>query len=264
MGFIKNKKFIIFLIILGVFCIGQVVFAKELAVGWPPSPFGTKLDEKSEIPAFIGYLYEWGISIGGLAVFIALLIAGFQYLSSIGNPATMREAKDRIISALLGLVLLLGSYLILNTINPQLTKLQLPPFEPGETLLITTKTITDTFDVNEMTKQTTELKPCKRAEISFPEGGRETIILDREECSFRYRSDVLSSKDKIIATDEIFTVKGYLEGVEDATSCMGYVVIYGGEKCSGKTNASCNLVSFCENIHVIEGSQSAQFFRIEI
>jgi len=247
MGFIKNKKFIIFLIILGVFCIGQVVFAKELAAGWPPSPFGTKLDEKSEIPAFIGYLYEWGISIGGLAVFIALLIAGFQYLSSIGNPATMREAKDRIISALLGLALLLGSWLILNTINPQLTKLQLPPFEPGEILPITASTITNTFDPDEM-KNLEELKPCEGAKIT--RARKDTITLTVTTCRG------FTAAESII-TDELFTVTGYDK--ENATSCIGYVVLYATGACNTRVGAY-TLETPAENTHVDADAHGTLFF----
>ena len=79
------------------------------------------------LPKLVQYFYEWGIALGGLAVFIVLIIAGFQYLTSVGDPTKMKEAMDRIESAFLGLVLLLGSWLILNTINPELTTLRLPP-----------------------------------------------------------------------------------------------------------------------------------------
>ena len=69
--------------------------------------------------------FHWGI-----AVFISLLIGGFLYLTSAGNPARMGEAKDRIFSALIGLVLLFSIYLILNTINPELTILSMPSMGP--------------------------------------------------------------------------------------------------------------------------------------
>ncbi|HBK72340.1 MAG TPA: hypothetical protein DDZ39_11920, partial [Flavobacteriaceae bacterium] len=76
------------------------------------------------ITYLIAYLYEWGIALGGLAAFVALLIAGFVYMTSVGDPTKMKEAMDRIKSALLGLIFLLSSYLILNTINPELTTLR--------------------------------------------------------------------------------------------------------------------------------------------
>jgi len=119
--FIKNKKIIIFLIIVGgvVLSFGAFAAEKKLQVSWPPSPAGTSLTPDSTLPDLVKYLYEWGIALGGLAVFIALIIAGFQYLTSVGDPTKMKEAIDRIKSAVFGLVLLLGSWLILNTISPQ-------------------------------------------------------------------------------------------------------------------------------------------------
>jgi len=123
---------IIFLAILGIF---SKVSALETT--WPPSPFGTNLTDTSTLTDLVKYIYEWGIFIGGLAVFISLLIGGFLYLTSAGNPGRMTEAKDRIFSALIGLVLLFSVYLILNTINPELTVLTTPTVSsPGSALSI--------------------------------------------------------------------------------------------------------------------------------
>ena len=101
-----------------------------LETNWPPSPFGTQLTSCS-LTVLVKYIYEWGIGIGGLAAFIALVIAGFQYLTSAGNAIKMGDAMKRMHSAVLGLVLLLGSVLILNTINPQLTTLKMPEINTG-------------------------------------------------------------------------------------------------------------------------------------
>jgi len=128
---ISIRKKLFLLIILGTFIVVPNVLASEtkLEVDWPPSPgMGTTLSSDSTITDFVKYFYEWGIVLGGLAAFIALLIAGFLYLTSIGDPARMKEAKDRILAAIGGLILLLGSWLILNTLNTQLTKLEIPNF----------------------------------------------------------------------------------------------------------------------------------------
>ena len=123
----QNKKIFVFFL-LGFFIIAFQVSALEL--DWPLSPVSgvdlNFLTEGKELPQMVKYLYEWGITLGGLAAFIALIMAGFQYLTSAGNENAMKEAKDKIQSAILGLVLLLSSWLILNTINPQLTTLFLP------------------------------------------------------------------------------------------------------------------------------------------
>ncbi len=102
---------------------------RALEVGWPSSPVGTRLTSKSQIVDMVKYFYEWGISLGGMAAFISLIMAGFQYLTSAGNEGKMRDAKDNINSSVLGLLLLLTSFLVLNTINPQLTSLERPEIE---------------------------------------------------------------------------------------------------------------------------------------
>lgn len=125
--FIKNKKFILFLIFINLFVFVSMVLATNrpsLLTAWPPSPVGTQLTITSTVTDLIKYLYEWGIALGGLIAFIALLIAGFLYLTSVGDPGKMKEAVERIKSAFLGLILLLGSWLILHTINPELTTLR--------------------------------------------------------------------------------------------------------------------------------------------
>ncbi|MBZ1348507.1 MAG: pilin [Candidatus Nealsonbacteria bacterium] len=131
--FIKNKKIIFF----AIFVLALILISDTLATirprmqtDWPVSPMGTGLDVGSTITDLVQYFYEWGIALGGLIAFIALIIAGFLYLTSVGDPEKMKQAKDRIVSAFLGLALLLGSWLILHTINPELTILREIKFDP--------------------------------------------------------------------------------------------------------------------------------------
>ena len=103
------------------------VFAEEqtLQLNWPTSP-GTsrELTADAGIAELVAYLYEWGILVGILIFFGILIYAGLRYLTSAGNPSKMQDAKKRIISGFSGVILLLGSYLILNTINPELTQIR--------------------------------------------------------------------------------------------------------------------------------------------
>lgn len=122
-----SKK--IFLIFVGLLIPLSIAFALEIA--WPPSPMGTNLTDASTLTELSRYLYEWGIALGGLAAFIALLIAGFLYLTSVGDPQKLADARGRIIWALAGLVLLFAAWLILNTINPDLTRPRLEELLPS-------------------------------------------------------------------------------------------------------------------------------------
>lgn len=171
-GFLKNKKIILILIIGGVLVIAPTVLALE--TNWPNSPAGTSLTDQSKLPDLIKYLYEWGIALGGLAVFISLLIAGVQYLTSLGDPTSMKEAMSRIQSAALGLVLLLSSWLILNTINPDLVSFTTEP-------LNLSNINPETIDVK---MPSIETKPCEQiivyysgGEVSLAKGACKTISL---------------------------------------------------------------------------------------
>ena len=115
---IKYKRIILCLLIFSGLFIGSTSLA--VLVDWPRSPLGSELDGTSELHNLIMYIYEWGLALGGLSVFIVLVIAGMQYLTSAGKPEAMRSATDRIKSAIIGLILLLSIYLILHTISPGL------------------------------------------------------------------------------------------------------------------------------------------------
>jgi len=55
--------------------------------------------------------------LAGLAVFIMLLIGGIKYLTSGGDQKAMEQAKNTMTFAILGLVLIIAAYLILNFLS---------------------------------------------------------------------------------------------------------------------------------------------------
>lgn len=122
-----NKKFL-FLALLIIF-LSSAFFAKaatkELEQSYPVF-FGYSLTKDSTLGDLIMYIFILAISISGIAVFLSFLVAGAQWMTSSGNPGKMQAAKERMGSALFGLILLFGSYLILNKINPQLTNIAAP------------------------------------------------------------------------------------------------------------------------------------------
>ncbi|MES2224008.1 MAG: hypothetical protein V4469_03715 [Patescibacteria group bacterium] len=75
---------------------------------------------------FAGYLralYIWGVAAAsGLAV-VMIMWGGVEYMTSAGGGG-VEEAKKRISAAIAGLLLALGSYVILYTINRDLLNLQ--------------------------------------------------------------------------------------------------------------------------------------------
>jgi hypothetical protein len=88
---------------------------------------GSNSNSSSSSPVtFIANFYQFAILIGGLLAFGAIVYGGIKYITAAGNPSSQSEGKEWIYSALLGLLLLAGAYLILNTVNPALVNLTLP------------------------------------------------------------------------------------------------------------------------------------------
>jgi len=75
---------------------------------------------------YINYIYTFLLSFAGIIALVSLILGGILYLTSAGTPEKLEEAKKQILAAFLGIIILFSSYLILKTINPELTKLELP------------------------------------------------------------------------------------------------------------------------------------------
>ena len=68
----------------------------------------------------INVLIWWSFRLAGILAFAMIVYAGFQYLVSGGNTAQQKDAQERIMNAIIGLVLLFAFYIILHTINPDI------------------------------------------------------------------------------------------------------------------------------------------------
>ena len=82
---------------------------------------------------YISSLYEYLLYVAGVLAVIVIMVGGFQWVIAGGNQSKIGEAKERIISAIIGLFLALGSYLLLFTINPKLIEihdLNMPDISP--------------------------------------------------------------------------------------------------------------------------------------
>ncbi|MBU4466659.1 hypothetical protein KKF47_01165 [Patescibacteria group bacterium] len=129
------KKILFIILLISIF-IGAVAAetavvqaaAKDLEIEYPNIPLAqTPNTIKTLIPEYIRYVMIFGMVFSGLIIFGSLLFAGFLYMTSSGNPAALKNSKDRMFSAFLGIIILLSSYLILNTINPSLIELKISP-----------------------------------------------------------------------------------------------------------------------------------------
>jgi len=130
---IKSNWRIILIIFVIVSCFillrSQIAFAKEKEVWFTPQVNWGGLLKPQKIsgetlPNLINEFYKWATRAVALLAAIMFVVAGFQWMTAAGNTATISQAKQRMKSALLGLILVFGAYLLLEFVNPSLTVLK--------------------------------------------------------------------------------------------------------------------------------------------
>lgn len=82
-------------------------------------PFG----DQNQLMAF---LLRWAIGIGGGIAFILIIVAGFQIMTSQGDPKRLQAGQELLTSAIGGLILLIFSVFVLRVIGVDI--LQIPGF----------------------------------------------------------------------------------------------------------------------------------------
>ncbi|MBI5022732.1 MAG: hypothetical protein HZC05_01010, partial [Candidatus Magasanikbacteria bacterium] len=75
---------------------------------------------------YIKTIYVYLLSIGGIVAAVLLIKSGADWMMSAGASEGIKNAKATMAGALIGLLLLLSSYVLLYTINPNLVNLKLP------------------------------------------------------------------------------------------------------------------------------------------
>ena len=130
----NNQKIILtvlFAALLILFCSSFSVVEGSLEIGYPTVPGTETPDEETRLPEYIKYIFNFSVIIAGILAFAVMVYGGIVYLISAGDPTKISDAKSRMFGGIVGLVLLLMTYLILTTINPELTILkEMEPLKP--------------------------------------------------------------------------------------------------------------------------------------
>ena len=72
------------------------------------------------IGTYLATVYKFGVGAGAVLAVVVIIIGGFIWMTSMGNQAMITLAKGYIGGAVVGLVILLLSFIILRTVNPRL------------------------------------------------------------------------------------------------------------------------------------------------
>lgn len=116
--FSVNKIILIILIIIPFFA---------MADNFSLSPPGFSEGKTSEFLDLLAWLLKGLFFTIGIAALVMIIAGGVQYIAAgaQGDPNSIKDAQNKIIMAIGGVVLALASWLILNTINPDLLRLDL-------------------------------------------------------------------------------------------------------------------------------------------
>ncbi len=87
------------------------------------------------VAKYIGAFFIYFVGIVGILAVVMVMWGGYHYITSQGNPQKIREGKETITNAIIGLILAFTSILLLRLINPALVSFRgLVPSYIGEQL----------------------------------------------------------------------------------------------------------------------------------
>lgn len=71
----------------------------------------------SDLGTIFSSVVGYALGFAGVVLFILLIVGGFKYITSGGDPKAIESAKGTLTSAFMGLVIILVSYLIMVLIS---------------------------------------------------------------------------------------------------------------------------------------------------
>ncbi|MEK7120161.1 MAG: pilin [Patescibacteria group bacterium] len=84
------------------------------------APLSVGAQEGCGVPPYFNYIFNFGLGASGILAITMIVLGAVQMMLNAANPSAQTAGKDKIKSALMGLALIFGSWLILYTINPDL------------------------------------------------------------------------------------------------------------------------------------------------
>jgi len=84
------------------------------------------METVEDLGTYVSVAYSWMLGAVAVIAVIFIMIGGLEWVLSAGGATSVTKAKDRIKNGIIGLLLLISVSLILQTVNPELLKLQVP------------------------------------------------------------------------------------------------------------------------------------------
>jgi len=96
-----------------------------------PIPLDLKVEILSQnkvesLAQYIGLVYQYVTGVASILAVAMIMWGGMKWIFAGDDSGKIGKARDTIINAIMGLVLALGSFVLLNTVNPALVDLKMP------------------------------------------------------------------------------------------------------------------------------------------
>lgn len=126
-----RRYFLPFLLLIvlaaGLLWIPDATWAQTGAAPQPdPASYELFPNESSALGDYRQYIrafYKFSIAAGILIATVLIMIGGMIWVTSAGNPGRIDKAKSYIIDSIIGVILLISAYTILQVLNPNLVAL---------------------------------------------------------------------------------------------------------------------------------------------
>lgn len=128
----KSKTSRIFGTLLFALALGQLVFVfttvpalaaepNSIGLGQICAPAQEGIESSQNLKRCVNNIYLFSVAVVGVVSVLMFVIAGYMYMA--GTQESIKKAKTYITSTLAAILILLGAYVILNTIDPNLTRI---------------------------------------------------------------------------------------------------------------------------------------------
>ncbi|MDD2274725.1 MAG: pilin [Candidatus Pacebacteria bacterium] len=172
----------------------------------------------------ISYIFQILVGLGALIAVAMVVMAGVEWMTSDGNPGKIDGAKTKIKNALLGVGVLLGSYLIINTINPQIANIQIDDLRCESGIIVGVKLEDDgpelqrCLDSNTVKIEYDIVKTINESKWNFPSG---TILK-----AFVYEGENYTGARRTFKMDVSGNISGDISGAKSIYFLRHYQGVY--------------------------------------
>lgn len=221
----KQKKLFISAVMLFLFVFFGTTIAKAQNYGLDTAANEAKLPAVKSLPTYAGNLIGAGLAMVSIVFFVLMLYAGIRWMIARGNEEQETKAKDTIIAAVIGMVIIMASYALTNFVFKGSTGGNVPNKKPSTVApsQLTAPLKSGVGTAPKCTVKAGVTKICqenimnKWFEIYPAQNGVDFLIL------------FIDPEFKKLMNDEC--AKGDFEAICEIPSNLGYCVSMGGTYC---------------------------------